>query len=222
MLAAAVELRNLADTVSRRAFTVWRGYLIEFSELMIPIEKRRSLSLRMLARMLVLRLKLMPSGSVIYFLPIAWSISLLAAAAIEALSFLYLAGALLKGPWVVIFVAVISSLMILLIVTPIIQTLIVAPESGSGRVRRRMTRELYERIQRAIPDVQHFEQLSPEERRKVHDRVKSIIESDISDSTGQRQPSLVRRPASQSSIYRSKTRPKWARRKHVSRSYYYR
>ena len=127
-------------------------------------------------------IKIFSIGYALFRFPLIWSIGLLFAAVMEILCLLRLAG-MSAGSWLVILSVIsIGIMMALLIATPTIQTIFSAPSTAFHRFNLN-GREVLAKIRREIPSADEFKQLSPEDKEKMVERIRSILLNDSSDSS---------------------------------------
>jgi hypothetical protein len=216
MLAGAVELRNLADKVTKQTVKVLSDFLIQIYvyEIMTAGERR---AIRFI-RWLRLRIKMMWGAPEFLPLPSIWTLALLLSAVAEISCFLYLAGWNV-GPLLALYcIIVIGILSALLIITPILQTTGVAREAGYRKFQGEEIKDLFVRIHRALPTEEALLRLSHEDREKEIRRLKSIVSDYTSDSLSGRRPY----PVTKGTVYRSSPQrsrpPRWARQNRVNRT----
>ena len=186
MLAGAVELRSLADTVGKRtvkAAKKWLTHTFEFY--LIELDNEHSGRLKTF-RTLIFYLKLTSGDFFISLLPVIWSMTLLSSAVVEVFCLLYLAGVHFESSTALLIVIAISILMTLLIITPIIQAVFIAPSVAYHEFDAEAMNALCPEFRHEIP-VAALPAIDVENKRKQVERIKSIILSDTSDSVAQKQ-----------------------------------
>jgi hypothetical protein len=98
-------------------------------------------------------LKVIPKSNIVYGLPLIWSIALIYSIVIETLCFIYLAGTPVtpgSGSPISCIVSIVI-LMVLLIVTPILQTLLVAPQAAIDEVEKDLGGDINAGARQGVP-----------------------------------------------------------------------
>jgi hypothetical protein len=176
MLAGALELRNLADTVNRQVTKIIKQGIDELRpEYLISAVSSDDIDTDL---RFVLRLIKVASRGVAIFIPVAWSIVLLFSGVTEILCFLYLAGAYTSSSLVLLAIIAIAMMILLLVIAPMVQTVYTAPSTPYHGFR---TKKILTKIRDEIPIGPEFLQLSAEEQEKNVKRIKSILADDSSD-----------------------------------------
>jgi hypothetical protein len=182
ILAGAVELRNLADTLDKQATKTAKQMIDEINpRFLVSVASSDDSELANLQFLLRL-IKVMPRGYAV-FVPIIWSMALLFSGITEVPCFLYLASVYTSSSLILLVIIAIAMMMLLLIITPIVQTVYAARSTPYQGFR---TKEILARIRSEIPSGREFRQLSTEEQKKKVERIMSIISNDSSDGLAQK------------------------------------
>lgn len=213
ILAGAVELRNLSNTTSvqlvryaRKASARIYGFLLTT----YGDKGSRPGILRQIALFLVVAT---PGSLIILILPLIWFAALFYSAVVEILCFIYLAGVSTRSEASLPLNCIISIgiLLSLLVVTPMVQTIIIAPEAALHEFDSKIGEDLNARVKRELGSSQAFRQLPKEERKKRIDRVKSIITDSSLDNVASRQGNILIKHSPQMVRHRTQP-PRWLTR----------
>jgi hypothetical protein len=175
-LAGAVELRNLSTVVNIRTLTAARKSMADLLELYVmDYEKNRARP--NVLKQIIWAIRTAPIDGLGYALPLIWSIVLLYSTIIEIICLVYLAGQPVvpsSGPPIFCIVSI-AILMVLLIITPIAQTLIIAPQTAIDQTIRMLNADIGRRVLRELGDSKLFYELPEEEKKRRIERAKSIF-----------------------------------------------
>src|ERR1700722_965165 len=167
ILAGAVELRNLSNTTSVQVVRYARktaARLFGFSLAVYGDKGSRPGILRLIALGVLVAT---PGSIVAIILPLIWFFALLYSAIIEVFCFIYLAGVPTNSGSSPPLYSIVSIgiLLLLLIVTPMAQTIIIAPEAAFRQFDSKINKDLNARVIRELGSSQVFRQLPKEERK---------------------------------------------------------